>query len=593
MQPIEAAARIRRDRRLDLAVAIALAVILTLGWAIHDWWQLSRMLLPDPDDVMRLAQVRDWLGGQGINDWTQHRMAPPLGAPMHWSRVNDIGIAALILAATPIVGRHGAELFAVLTYPALLFAAALYLSARIARRLWGPSAGPVAIVLMALAYPGTTVFIPGRIDHHALQVVLVQLFVLLQMRKPTWGNGMAAGAVTAVSLVVGLETALQIAVLIGAMALAWIVFGVRERARLGGFAVGLGATTLAFLIFLRPDFWSPNYCDAFTPASSTGTLIGAAALGALALATPRLTNWRWRAGSGLALGALTVVATVIAFPACVNGPYGVMDPFLRANFLPFIDEANGLFRQIEVTRILAIGGLMTVGAMAAIWMLYRAPRQWGVTLPVAAVVLVSAGLMLFQVRSAYIGAPLAAPILAGVVLAARRRTRWQTPAVIAAWLACAGMSYSELPRRIVHVAAPSSSAASADALPTTRVKCSAGDSWAQVDRYPAGVIMAGTSVAAYVIGDTRHSTVGAGYHRSNQGNMAMYRFFLSPPNQSIAIARAWKVNYVLWCPNDFDELHVGRAYPDSLAAALRANRPPDWLVPVPLRDTPMRFYRVR
>ncbi|WP_204278395.1 hypothetical protein, partial [Enterobacter kobei] len=90
-------------------------------------------------------------------------------------------------------------------YPGLLFACAIFLSARIGRRLWGAEAGPVAAVLTALAYPGTTVFIPGRIDHHALQVVLIQLLVLALMRAPNARAGAAAGLLTALSLIVGLE----------------------------------------------------------------------------------------------------------------------------------------------------------------------------------------------------------------------------------------------------------------------------------------------------------------------------------------------------------------------------------------------------
>ncbi|MBL7599193.1 hypothetical protein INQ10_24515, partial [Escherichia coli] len=85
-----------------------------------------------------------------------------------------------------------------------------------------------------------------------------------------------------------------------------------------------------------------------------------------------------------------------------------------------------------------------------------------------------------------------------------------------------------------------------------QVLCSAGDAWRQVDRVKPGVIMAGTNVAAYVIGATHHATIGAGYHRNDRGNMAMYRFFLGKPEESRAIAQAWRADYVLFCPGDFD-----------------------------------------
>ncbi len=106
--------------------------------------------------------------------------------------------------------------------------------------------------------------------------------------------------------------------------------------------------------------------------------------------------------------------------------------------------------------------------------------------------------------------------------------------------------------------------------------------------------MAGTNVAAYVIGATHHATIGAGYHRNDRGNMAMYRFFLGKPEESRAIwQQARRADYVLFCPGDFDEIQVATNFPASLAAQLRAGRRPDWLEPIPLAGTPLEFYRIR
>ncbi len=580
----------RRAISIDLLVAFTLAVILTVGWTLTDWPRLSHMLLPDPDDMMRLAQVRDWIAGQGINDWTQYRMAPPDGSPMHWSRINDVGIAGLILAAAPLVGMAKAEMFAVLVYPGLLFAGAMFLSARIGRRLWGAGGGSVAAVLTALAYPGTTVFIPGRIDHHALQVVLIQLLVLLLMRSPTLRGGMVAGALAGLSLIVGLETAPQVAALMAVLALFWVVLGAVERTRLGGFAIGLAGSTLFFLVLLRPTFWTSQLCDAFTPASSTAALATGAGLAILALATSSLRTWRLRIGAGLIIGGVALGGTLLAFPSCINGPYGEMDPFLLHAFLPYIDEANSVFDQPRLSRLIAIGGMMATASIVAIWMLARARARWAILLPLASVVLMSALVLLFQVRGAYIGAPLAAPMLAGLVILARRRLSWRTPAVIGAWLAGAGMVYATIPEQIELRTARETSGING---PRPQVVCSAGGAWQQIDRLPRGVMMAGTSVAAYVIGATHHSTIGAGYHRNNRGNMAMYRFFLGPPSDSRAIARAWGADYVLLCPGDFSEIDAARNFPDSLVAQLEADRVPDWLEPLPLKGTPLRVYAVR
>jgi hypothetical protein len=425
-----------------------------------------------------------------------------------------------------------------------------------------------------------------------LQVVLIQLLVLLLMRAPSWKGGIIAGTITAISLVVGLETAPQVAVLIAVMAILWVTVGWAEYVRLGGFAVGVGGATLFFLAFLRPTYWSSGLCDAFTPASSTATLAVAAALALLAAATGRLTGWRSRFGTGTILAVGALAAILIAFPSCINGPYGEMDPFLRRSFLPFIDEANGIFAQPRAARIIAVGGVLAAACVAAVWMLLRTPVRWPALLPIAAVITVSTVITLFQVRGAYIGAPLGAPVLAGLVVTARQRTTWQVPAVIAAWLAGAGMAYFTIPAQIEKLAV-GPGAATELARPRLPFACSIGDTWKQVDRFPPGVVMAGTSVASYLVGATHHSTIGASYHRNDAGNMAMYRFFLSRPDRSREIAREWKSGYVIFCPGDFGEIAVTRNFPNSLAARLQRGEAPPWLESLPLRNTPLHLYKVR
>src|SRR5688572_18941590 len=104
----------------DALVAILLACVLAAAWAFWDWHQLSALRLPDADDVMRLQQIRDWLGGQRFNDLSQHRLGEAPGLAMHWSRLPDLAPGAIIALLTPWFGAYRAELVAVLTWPTLL-----------------------------------------------------------------------------------------------------------------------------------------------------------------------------------------------------------------------------------------------------------------------------------------------------------------------------------------------------------------------------------------------------------------------------------------------------------------------------------------
>src|SRR3546814_6750370 len=75
-------------------------------------------------------QVRALLGGQDWFDLRQYRLDPPFGANIHWSRLADLPIAAIILALKPLVGGAVAERVAVAVAPLLPMAIAMGAVAR-------------------------------------------------------------------------------------------------------------------------------------------------------------------------------------------------------------------------------------------------------------------------------------------------------------------------------------------------------------------------------------------------------------------------------------------------------------------------------
>ena len=58
----------------------------------------------DNDSLLRLVQIRDLIGGQGWFDLHQYRMGPDGGFVMHWSRLVDAPIAAIMLAVAAVTG---------------------------------------------------------------------------------------------------------------------------------------------------------------------------------------------------------------------------------------------------------------------------------------------------------------------------------------------------------------------------------------------------------------------------------------------------------------------------------------------------------
>src|SRR5258708_37384364 len=89
------------------------------------------------DDAMRLAEVRDLLAGQDWFDLTQYRLNPPDGVLMHWSRLIDLPLAALIRLGETVMSSALAERVAVVVWPTALLLAFLAGIAQLARTLAG------------------------------------------------------------------------------------------------------------------------------------------------------------------------------------------------------------------------------------------------------------------------------------------------------------------------------------------------------------------------------------------------------------------------------------------------------------------------
>ena len=91
-----------RDSRIETRALILIIWSATVFSYLVTSFRAGEML--STDDAMRLVEVRDFLAGQGWFDLTQYRLSPPDGVPMHWSRLIDLPLAALIGALTPPLG---------------------------------------------------------------------------------------------------------------------------------------------------------------------------------------------------------------------------------------------------------------------------------------------------------------------------------------------------------------------------------------------------------------------------------------------------------------------------------------------------------
>src|SRR4029077_15042732 len=135
------------------------------------------LTLGDTDDAMRLVQLRDFLGGQSWFDLHQPRLGPPLGYDSHWSRLIDAGLAGLFFLFHQVVDAPLAERLMRVVWPVLWILPAIIGAAAIAWGIAGRAAAVVTLLLAVVGLPAFQQFLPGRIDHHNIQITLAVAIV--------------------------------------------------------------------------------------------------------------------------------------------------------------------------------------------------------------------------------------------------------------------------------------------------------------------------------------------------------------------------------------------------------------------------------
>src|SRR5947209_1978663 len=213
------------------------------GWMIFESWNQIRWFgLGDTDDNMRMMQVRGLLHGQGWYDLRNYRMNPPFGANIHWSRLVDLPIAGLILMLRPFLGGAAAERWAVAIEPMLPYLLLLISLTLTARRLLGPTAYLLAFCAILVAGSTNSMFAPDRIDHHGWQLAFLALSLAAIADPDKARGGLILGISSALSLAVGLEMIIYLAVAGVAMVLFFVEHS-SERERLRSYPISLGAGT--------------------------------------------------------------------------------------------------------------------------------------------------------------------------------------------------------------------------------------------------------------------------------------------------------------------------------------------------------------
>ncbi len=575
-----------------LAVALALAVP-SLRNGIFD--------AMSTDDAMRLVEVRDLLAGQSWFDLTQHRLDPPQGLLMHWSRLIDAPIAALILMLRPLLGTAGAEQAALVLWPTLLLAAALALVAGVAARMADSAARPdlrlAAMIAATLAAPALIHFRAGGIDHHNAQMVLVLCFLFSAAGIETSARSAMLAALSAsLSMAIGLEMLPAIAV--GCIAvlglLLWRGSAVAWRTTAFG-ATLIGSSALLAALLLPMQSWTAPVFDAFGGPVLLLMVGGGACLIVVGAVATRWPGVLPRLAAAAVTGSLLLAAFFATFPGAIASPYAAVDPLVASVWLDHVAETMSIHMLfvLEPERIVGIYAPLLLTLVLAAMVTWRAAPElrfrWVLGASVLAALFATG---LWQMRGAAVATMVAAPLFVASLAMLwpnfpARRLLLAVVLLSPTVLAAGGQGARPLldlinpPTRII---------AKEDGAST----CRAISGLAPLAKIPAGRMIAPIDLGPGILVATEHLVFAAPYHRNNDGNLAMIRSMMAAPDAAHRILRQRQVDYVVLCRGSLELLELTDMAPDGLAVRLGRGEVPDFLQPVALEPASnLTVWRVR
>ncbi len=577
-------------------VGLAWGAVCALLLLVH-YSAISALRFPDPDDTMRLLQVRDLIAGQGWFDLTQTRVnAPDGGVPMHWSRLVDLPLAAIIIALTPLLGSASAELAALVIVPLVTLGIVMLLAARIAWRLIGGEEAMMTCLVIAMSVPVLFQLGPLRIDHHGWQIVCALAAMNGLMARKAGVGAAAVGISLAVWTSISIEGLPLAAAICGVMALRWLR-NRNDRVWLTATMQSLAITSALLFIGTRGLNDLAAYCDAIGPVHIAMFAWGAAALTLLSKAEP-LPKLAVLTGFGVTgAGALSVL--FYAAPQCASGGgFAALDPLVEQYWYVNVGEGMPVWDQKLKTALQYVVA-PSIGVIAALNLASRS-HDWlrWFWIDYTIVLIAALAVSLLVARAGAVAGVIAAVPLGWQVNQWLRNIRMmRKPAPRAFALAAVMLALlPTLPLMLVGWAIPAQ-ASKNSAVQIQQVRkassCQIADSAPSLRALAKGEVFAPMDISPRLLLDTDHSVIATGHHRGSDGMRVVIATSLGSTAEAKETLTERGTSYVALCPDQSEALMYAAAAPDGFAARLIGDDAPEWLEPVALKQqTNLKLWRI-
>ncbi len=572
---------------------VAAWIGLSAFFLFSEWNRIRGFALGDTDDNMRMSQVRALIAGQDWFDLRQYKMNPPFGANIHWSRLVDLPLAGIILALRPLVGGRVAEQVAVAVAPLLPLLPMMVAIVLTARRLMAPLAWPLAII--ALFFAGSTLGMvtPLRIDHHGWQLALLAIGVCGMADSKRARGGLTTGLAGALSLTIGLEMIIYIAMSGIATALSW-VDDRDERRRLAAFAVSIsGGCALGFAGFASYANRQP-VCDALSPVWLSDALVGGALL--LGLAMLRVEKWTVRLALALAAGAIVAAFHALMWSHCLARLEGV-SPEVAQLWLSHVREARPVWAngwQIA-SLILALPVTGIVGYALLGWTLRQDRERLRALLSVAAPAVAATALLAWQTRTG------PAAQMLGVVgavaipwlLTPRAFASENSIVRVLGTTVIALLGFGALVPTLINFVPAKKNSKVEQSINRANNLCPTMWAMKPVALQPAGTVFTFVDLAPRLITVTHHKSIAGPYHRNGDAIGDVMHAFRGTADEAHAIMLRYHADYVLTCPAMSQTTIFLAETPNGFYGQLSRGQVPAWLQDIPMpKDNPLKMYRI-
>lgn len=581
----------RVDMPLAPLAALWLLVSVLLIWS--GWTQITTLSGWDPDDQLRLVQLRDFLGGQSWFDVTQYRMNPPDGSPMHWSRMVELPLALLILALRPIFGQPAAEMIAGTAVPLLLLGWISYMLARIAAVISSREAGVVAALITLSSSALLMQLQPMRIDHHGWQIAMS----VLALSTIFWTGNRKAGRVLGFALALWLHISLEGAPMTAAFFLLlggrWI-FGESQGERLLWTVISFAAVTLLLYFGTQAQgIFAPVFCDTVSTPHIWGVVFAATIMVPATLYLP--SDWRLRLGAcGIAaVGALLLILNLA--PQCLEGAFGNMDPLVREYWYSKVMEGLPVWHQDWRNAASLMAGLLC-GAVS--WLvLVRSVKGDGRARLRTMGFFLFYGLLLSVavIRTVSVAAAYAIPVTAALIAILFKRYRLsKIPArrigliVAMLILLVPGAAISTLIRAMPDLPAQKQMAAA-----TANARCQSATSVAALAKLPDAFFIAPFDMGPTILAQTPHKVLASSHHRNERAMHEHIEIFRSTPAHAYRLLNQHRITHLAVCPGEAEMDFYAKKDTTGLWAEIRKGKVPTWLEPLPDMGEGIKIWRVR